>query len=494
MSAEHVTDILKHCLNVIQARQGEEEASGTDGSKAALQLELGQSNSAVFSIITIMNRYEDNDAAQEPCCAIIRELCHVHDSNRSRVTAEGGLKAVLVALLKHEHAMAVQVNGLGALANLAMNASNQNLIPEMRGLEVVKTCMEAYPNDGAVQTEVCRIITALASDHPRNSKALAALGLGKAVVRLMWDHESNQFLQRHACEAVRVLTCNNEINRVSLTSAGAFDTILLAMKTFESNDLLQAAACRALWNLTDDLSHDTVGAIRAYNTKNNTSESSTRILLMALRVHARNPFVQEAGCGVLKHLTAKYEADLLSGHVGTIVPTVLNAMRQHQIARGVQTQGCGVLCNLAMLDEHKGTILNEGGIGVIIGAMKELQDSVEVQKQAFRALRSLSIGEDGDQNKISIAASGGLVALFAAMERYQANVGVQLLALGVLQQLVAIPRNRNAIVSNDGVRILELARTNHCPREKSLDKMTMEILHELGTEPSMPITASSSSS
>ena len=514
MAGEHVPGILRDCLSFIQ---GKGKGSDPNIDKTELQLQLGQSNSAVFSIITMMNRCEDDAVVQELCCAIIQELCRVHDTNRSRVTTEGGLQAVLVALLKHEHSMEVQINGLAAMATLALNEGNRDLIPEMRRLDVLKTCMEAYVMNISVQTEACRIITALTTDHAKNSKAMGALRLGKAIVGLMFAHPEAGELQEQACVAIRAMTANDDMNHASLLSADVLEAVLTAMKTFDENLTLQAAACGVLWNLTSF--HGTVEAIQAYDSSRGSSRNDNciRILLLTLRAHDLDPAVQEAGCGTLKHLTERHEAQkLLTGQAGVlVVPTILNAMRQHQSVKGVQTQGCGALCNLAMVEEHKGPILNAGGISMIIGAMRELQDSIEVQKQGCRALRTLTatnapttgsshhgnsnhstgtstnstLGSGGDsssQAKISIAAAGGIVVLLKAMERYADIVGVQVLALGVLQQLLTVPRNRGIVLSNDGVRVLEQIRELHCPRQVHVDKATREILQLVQGGPGEP--------
>ena len=112
---------------------------------------------------------------------------------------------------------------------------------------------------------------------------------------------------------------------------------------------------------------------------------------------------------------------------------------------------------------------------MIVVAMRALEESVEVQKQACRAFRHLALVEE---YKGFIAVSGGIAALLAAMEVHQSNAGMQVLALGVLLSLSSVPRNRGNFLANDAVRIIKLAMSNHA--DKTIQKNGAELLIAIG--------------
>ena len=502
MSSEHVLNVLKDCAVLVQGN-------------SEMQWELGQSQDGVPALVQIMNRFEDSVAVQDISCAILCDLCIEHDENRLWVASQGGLQAVLVALLKHEKAMTVQIQALRTLAILSMNETNKLLIPEMNGLEVLQTCMEAYVDNIAVQIQACRVVSELAQ-VPANARALAALRLTNTVLKTMqqnhFEHQQRELqqeqknsdgaettkrrdkdktsdaddesLQYHACAAVWALTAESELNRGQM--AGVLPYVLVAMKNYASNPSLQAIACGALWNLT--MNHP----VNANEIVSYDYEQGIRILLTTMKQHPSDPNVQEAACAVLKNLTMTEEHATLVGHAGAIAP-ILNAMRQHEDSQGVQVEGCSALCNLAMAEDHKAPILNAGGIGMIVFAMRQALEGgtsndssnnapsssyrdgrrEEVQKHACKALNTLAM--DNEQNKISIAASGGLAAILLAMDRYPESAGLQVLAVRALFVLAEIPRNRTTIASHCGISTIRAALNNH-PFETYLDEAVPQLL------------------
>ena len=500
MASNHVVQVLKDCEAFIH-------------DNPDLQWELGQTEDGVPALIKIMNRFEDDVSVQEWACAIVRDLCAVHDDNRVWVATQGGLQAVLVALLKYEKAMTVQVTALHALANLSMNETTKLLVPEFNGMEVLKTCMDAYKDNLAIQIQVCRVVSALAQ-VPANARALASLGLMQSVIQTMqqshYKHQEEQHreensetveksqdpakkknepnsdinensktddetLQYHACAAVWALTGESDWNRTQMEPILPY--ILVAMKNYVSNASLQAIACGALWNLTTH-NLDNAQEIVEYD-----YEQGIRIIVHALKSHPDDPNVQEAACAVIKNLSMTVDNANVVGHAGAIVP-VLNAMRQHESNQAVQDEACSALCNLAMVDDHKAPILNAGGIGMIVFAMRQALETKnddrgsnksreEVHKHACQALHSLAL--HNEQNKVSIAASGGIATILLAMEEYPENTALQVAAVNALLTLTEVHRNRSIVLSHGGVPIVEAALNNH-PYDTYFEERVLKLL------------------
>mmetsp|Transcript_14310 Transcript_14310/g.39797 ORF Transcript_14310/g.39797 Transcript_14310/m.39797 type:complete len:548 (+) Transcript_14310:135-1778(+) len=451
-----VPNVLEDCLTLIHDRPD-------------FQFDLGQHNNAVATVVKIMQRCEAHAKVQELCCAIFRDLCQVHDENRIKVAEEGGLQGVLVALLTHEKPMELQCAGMHALANLSLNFKCKELIAELNGLEVLKTCLQVYSSDLELLTQASRVTAEMATIPP-HSRALAALGIAKAVVKGMPQFPGELLLQLHACSAIKSLTETYEVNRGQLASAGAIPSVLKALKRFPADARLQAAGCGALWNMC--IGHSMNGEeLMKLGNKNG---EGFRLVLNALKRHPGDPQVQGMGCGVIKLLTEDDHHANEVGKAGGLAP-ILTAMRQHETEKLVQAQGCGALCNLAMIDANKGEILMAGGIGMIIIAMQQLVESADVQKSACRALKKLA---EDEQNKISIGASGGIAAMLTAMDKHSDSTAVQVLALSAIEYLVAVPRNRHTVLNNDGVKIIERAMRNN-PHDKFMEKTGWAILELL---------------
>lgn len=421
MSSDHVLVVLKDCLDLVHGN-------------SELQRQLGQSDEGVPALIKIMNRFEDSALVQEWTCAILRDLCANHDENRSWIASQGGVQAVLVALLKHEYAISLQIAGLAALANLSINEATKLLVPEMSGLEVLKTCMDAYVDNMAIQIQGCRVITALAQ-VPANTRALTSLGLTKCVVQTM--KQSHAKHQQEQKEQQEPSTQSNETialpdtasspdssppkcnspngKRKKLTNSfknyrmnsknNKSSSNILSSNEKDDDETLQYHACAAIWALTYEnaLNRGHMAAVIPY-------------VLVAMKTYESNAAFQAIACGALWNLTTNHPENAqqivsyehesgiriilnaLKGHPADpsvqeaacavlknlsvtveqatfmghagAIGPILNAMRQHESSPAVQAEGCSALCNLAMAEDHKAPILNAGGIGMIVFAMR----------------------------------------------------------------------------------------------------------------------------
>ena len=457
MSAEHIPKVLRDCLSIIQNNPGN-------------QLELGKSNSGVRSIVTMMERFEEDATIQQLACQCIESLSEVHNENRQKLADCSGLKQTLIGVLTHIKVPDVQIAGLGALSNLAKLESNKLLIHDSQGLEVMKVSMDENASNLDVQAQIFRTMAALA-DLRLIARAFNAMKMSKVVVTYMQEYPQNENIQQFACRAIRSLCENDDVSRGSLSSAGAIEACIQAMKHFESNAAIQEEACAALMNITIQQSLNCQQVI-AYQ-----KNEALSLIVKALKTHQSVADVQEAGCGILHNLSDTEENAKIVGRFGALIP-VLNAMRQHENSKGVQAQGFCLLCNFAMVEELKAPMLGEGGIGMIVFAMRQLEEYVDMQKQACRALRNLATD---DQNKISIGACGGIAAMLSAMERHSENAAMQVLALKTIEGLTSVPRNRKTILTNNGIAIIEATIAKY-PSEQVIEEKGKSVLQQVKTE------------
>ena len=135
-------------------------------------------------------------------------------------------------------------------------------------------------------------------------------------------------------------------------------------------------------------------------------------------------------------------------------------MRRHESTK-VQLWGCVALMNLAL--ENAGNqirIASEGGIAVVVIAMRRYGDNVLIQETGCAALCNLTLGCTAIQTKI--VSEGGIVAVVTAMRQHGENVEVQKWGCGALRNLT--PKsvdNRAKVVAAGGVDTVLSAMQRH---------------------------------
>eukprot|EP00961_Rhodomonas_salina_P199934 2696514-Rhodomonas_salina.1 len=80
-------------------------------------------------------------------------------------------------------------------------------------------------------------------------------------------------------------------------------------------------------------------------------------------------------------------------------------MRQHAEHAGVQEAGCWAVRNLADNVDNKARVANEGGIGVVLGAMWQHAEHAGVQEAGCRAVWNLAANAD---NSVKVANEGAI--------------------------------------------------------------------------------------
>ena len=102
----------------------------------------------------------DADVQKEDCWAL--GYFALHDDNRAKIAAAGGIEAVVWAMGGHRGDAGVQQWGCGALFNLAFNnADNRAKIAATGGIEAVVGAMGAHRGDVDVQGQGCGALYSL---------------------------------------------------------------------------------------------------------------------------------------------------------------------------------------------------------------------------------------------------------------------------------------------------------------------------------------------
>ena len=115
-------------------------------------------------------------------------------------------------------------------------------------------------------------------------------------------------------------------------------------------------------------------------------------------------------------------------------------MKEHPSNTNIQKEACRVLYNLACNGDNKEIISKDGGIHAIIQSMKQNFMSIDIQKEAFKALRNLCYHHE--KNSLTIATTDTTKLIVDAMARHIANKEVQKEGCKLLYNLPCNNKNK----------------------------------------------------
>ena len=93
--------------------------------------------------------------------------------NQKLIAAAGGIEAAVAAMKQHASNGWVQMNGCGALQNIAYNnAETQSLIAAAGGIEAVVAAMKQHASNARVRKYGCGTLWAIASNNSDHHDAM----------------------------------------------------------------------------------------------------------------------------------------------------------------------------------------------------------------------------------------------------------------------------------------------------------------------------------
>eukprot|EP00743_Colponemidia_sp_Colp-15_P001462 GILK01001601.1.p1 GENE.GILK01001601.1~~GILK01001601.1.p1 ORF type:complete len:421 (+),score=59.88 GILK01001601.1:219-1481(+) len=212
-------------------------------------------------------------------------------------------------------------------------------------------------------------------------------------------------------------------------------------------------------------------------------------VLNAMRAHPGDSEVQAEACKVLVVFSRPLggaegrafvgREDILTnvtrvGNEGG-VGLVMEAMRRHPHDASLQANACWALVNLALVSDHKQMIVKEGGVDLILSAMTNHSQDAEVQYRACFVLVNLAIPES---NKSMIVEKGGVPLILSAMKLHPSHLQLQHRACVVLRNLCFLQQNIG-VLKRAGVRqLIEVALANH-PQDQQIQLVACDILESL---------------
>eukprot|EP00977_Amphora_coffeiformis_P015531 scaffold4545_cov139-Amphora_coffeaeformis.AAC.6 len=427
--------------------------------------DFGSNNGNVFLADTLKFYLKKHVHVTEACYVIMVPLVECVP-NRDELVTLGVIETVLEGMLHHQDRKNVQEYGCKVISGIAVTDKYKEKIVASNGIQTLLKTQALFVLDGQVQATCLRCLTQIVIDNPEYIQLMAAEGGVKALVKTvgMAEHFTNLQFQRVALRAITILTKDDEANRVSITEEDGIWSILLVMESLGFDEEVQQHACEALF---------AIATKHAENCAIINTQGGPRIISKGMKYHVLSEGVQQGGLSVLRLITKDDAVATKFGSVGG-VELVIESMRNFENIT-IQEHGCLTLCNMAMQEGNKETIVNLGGVQMIVSVMKLLKENSSLQKRCCRALESLATKKE---NKATIAAGGAIDAVKSAMKNHSESATVQALAITVLLKLVTVSRNRKIMQKKKVGQLVELA-TQNFPDNTNLQDCGKELLQIL---------------
>jgi hypothetical protein len=337
--------------------------------------------------------------------------------------------------------------GLKQLSSLALSPEEQNMLGEMGAPLVISDIMHSHRSSMPVQLAACGAIWSMSSTT-QNQVTFVDCGILDGLLAAMDLFDNNAELQEKAIAALSNLSAAQS-NLSSLDSKGAVSRIVNAMNKYSEVSSLQVKCFGAVTNLA---SHDV-------DMKERMVEAGTGgAIVVAMVMHANDPYVQEKALRALRSLCANSEPNKVElANIGGI-DSVISAMQVHRDEEGVQLEGAWTLSALAGNADNKGVIGDCGGVDVVVRAMWVHSDKIPVQEWCCRALFTLTLDQDNCDVVLEI---GGISAIINAMQAHVDCQTVQEMGCAILGNLAANDQTRMRIVDEEALDAIVLAMVLH---------------------------------
>eukprot|EP01065_Artemidia_motanka_P018106 TRINITY_DN21442_c0_g2_i2.p1 TRINITY_DN21442_c0_g2~~TRINITY_DN21442_c0_g2_i2.p1 ORF type:complete len:1335 (+),score=496.47 TRINITY_DN21442_c0_g2_i2:229-4233(+) len=386
--------------------------------------------------IAAMRAFPADAPLQAAGSALLRRLCQAGEAEEAALMGAG---TVCVAALNlaverkqgSEADTALLRDALGCVALVVWGADaasrtdappSRELPPlsvqeRMSALRSAITAMGWQPRDTEIQRYGCAALAGFCAGsvlskggQPPEPSIAAMLGpTAGAAVAAMESCAASPDVQLEACRAVGAIAQWGAQAKQELSARRAVDGVVAAMRGFPHDVGVQQEACAALAQLSYD---------SASLTHEITAKGGVAVCLAAMRTLTTSLRVQLAACSALSGLAfnnTQGQDEIL--HLGG-VQTVISAMRGSDRPKMLES-GCLVLGTLSWHDGIKGEVAVQGGIEVILDAMRRFPEHCALQKNGCRAISQLAYNSEANRDRM--CDHGGVEVVFTAMRAHPNN-------------------------------------------------------------------------
>jgi hypothetical protein len=175
-----------------------------------------------------------------------------------------------------------------------------------------------------------------------------------------------------------------------------------------------------------------------------------QILVGALVVFAEEPRIQAEACRAFSHLSTDDESRMLIVAQGGM-RLIIEAVRRHPNHMGLLENAFTALLNLTS-DVHEAELSDSGIINAIVDAMRNFPNSRSLRENGLGILQNVSM--KGAPSKEAIAAVGGIQTVITAIDEFMGTPTVLERAFSTLWSLAVLPDNQVRIAQANGLTMV----------------------------------------
>eukprot|EP00698_Gefionella_okellyi_P022759 TRINITY_DN758_c0_g1_i6.p1 TRINITY_DN758_c0_g1~~TRINITY_DN758_c0_g1_i6.p1 ORF type:complete len:737 (-),score=123.81 TRINITY_DN758_c0_g1_i6:1379-3589(-) len=382
-------------------------------------------------LVGIMRDVPSDAVLQDAACALLRSTqwdSSFSDHYRTQFAAAGGSDVLLTALRTHAH---VLLSCFVVISHLGKNADIRQRLMQGGCAELVVSAMHAQ-DVSDVQERACAALRALSSVEDEYRQHIASCGGLDAALAALTVHKGSPRVVEQACGVLSHLA---RVPELAVRIAGeGMQLLLMTLANHTGNGQTLPAICRAL------------AFVVAYNATEFVQNGGVQLLITGMRTHLDNKNVHSYARAALINLATDAVArQEIASHGG--VEVVIADMQNDPHDPNTQQQACCLLRNLSQNNKANAARIVQAchGIELLVECMKTFHDDAAIQEAACGALRNLALGDVTRQ--AYVVREGGVQVLLAAIREHDSHSDV-------LQQACATLGNLNMIASREARELL----------------------------------------
>ena len=361
-------------------------------------------------------------------------------------SAAGAILAIAAALRTHTNSAELQTSGLGLLAHMTINYSDQRSIAGAAGaIEICVAALNVHRSHVRVQEiAFAALINITRSDMHNGRKARDAGAVG-AVLAGMIAHISNASIQESGLKALSNMAAGDPSNLAKACGTGAIEAIVNGLGAHVSNAAVQARGCEVIKYIAEHGASQVFKAVDA---------GAIEAVVAAMQAHSSDGDVVFASCDTLVGiLWTDYDLCVRAGRAGAVA-AVVNALPA-QVNERVATLCLGTLNTLLLRNTHNKVMADIfGAIQIVVTSMRAHSHSGRLQTEGCVLLERMTSNADNSltgpglipftkhiafSDRVSRTAkavsAGGIEAVVSAMYRHAESCSMQTQACKALSSM-----------------------------------------------------------
>jgi len=243
---------------------------------------------AAAGVSIAMSNHRNSVRVQTRACALLGVLADRNEEYQELIYNAGGVPNLVACMMSYMRGhKLLQQEATKALYILTELPKNADQFAMSQGIKIIKSVMQNYASDQAIQENACGILYHVAQVQV---EGVANPELIEVIVTTLGRHKKAKRVHANGCSVFRVLAQRgSQKTRNSMVWADVVPHVLKCMKNNLSSDVVQIEACNTISALAEDRREVRVAV----------AEEGLGIIFDAMKKHETNLKVQLAACQLL---------------------------------------------------------------------------------------------------------------------------------------------------------------------------------------------------